>query len=393
MKRILMLISFILLSGLNYLFSQTQPDVSVYLLTCGPGTETYSIYGHCAMRIVKPAENSDLVYNWGVFDFSTKNFAWKFAKGRLYYMLDTDSYEEFLRMYFYEQRWVQSQKINLEPEEISTLLELVSENLKPENVKYLYDFFYDNCATRIRDLLEKSLGNKIVYPPQVKKELQTFREELGQYEHPYPWLKTGIDLIMGTPGDKKAIFRDKMFLPLELQAGLSELVINRNGKMIPLLQNSSTVIEFESPNPPQHFLTTPLFIFSLLLVVLIVFFALVKNRRVVNIADMVIFSIFSLLSVMMLFFNFFTDHDQMNRNLNIIWLSPIVFLCLAAMILNREWIIWFRIVFALSIISFGMQLIAPGAFNNAFIPVILLLALRSSARAGFSWNPLSVDSF
>ena len=393
MKRLFIIISFILLSGFNKLLPQSSPDAEVYLLTCGPGTETYSIYGHCALRIVKPSENSDLVYNWGVFDFATKNFAWKFAKGRLYYMLDTDSYEDFLRMYFYEQRWVQSQKINLEPEEISILLGLVTENMKPENVKYLYDFFYDNCATRIRDLLEKSLGSKIVYPPQAKKELLTFREEVGKFERPYPWLKTGIDLIMGTPGDKKAIFRDKMFLPLELQDGMSELVINRNGKMIPLLQNPSTVIEFGSPDPKQHFLTTPLFIFSVVLILLIIFFALVRNRCVVKVADLVIFCIFSLLSVLMIFFNFFTDHDEMNRNLNIIWLSPFVFFCLAALILKKEWIIWFRIVFVLCIISFLMQLIASSAFNNAFIPVILILALRSSARAGFSWNPLTVDSF
>jgi hypothetical protein len=95
----------------------------------------------------------------------------------------------------------------------------------------------------------------------------------------------------------------------------------------------------------------------------------------------------------MIFFNFFTDHQQMKWNMNIIWLSPFVILCLAGLILNKEWQTWFRIVLALCILSFIIQLIVPDAFNQAFIPLLLILLLRTSARAGFSWNPFSVSSF
>ena len=146
-------------------FSQASNDTIVYLLTCGPGTETYSIYGHSALRIVIPEKHTDTVYNWGVFDFNTKHFVWKFAKGRLDYMVIGESLKGFLGSYFFEQRYVYSQRINIDASEMRILTGLINENMKPENTKYRYDFFYDDCTTRIRDLLEKSIGEKLKYPP------------------------------------------------------------------------------------------------------------------------------------------------------------------------------------------------------------------------------------
>ena len=345
------------------------------------------------LRIVIPERNSDLVYNWGVFDFATPNFVWKFAKGRLDYKLGVISFDRFQEEYFLEQRWIQSQKINLEPGETNILFGLIAENLKPENLKYRYDFFYDDCSTRIRDLLEKSIGNILKYPPEERKNIPTFRDMVGKYQRPFPWLKLGVDLIMGTPGEKKASNRDKMFLPLDMQEGLTEALINRNGRLIPLLQNPEIILDFETPVVKQRFFISPVFLFSLAFILLVVFYALNRNKTAVKVTDIVIFSIFSLLSLLMIFFSFFTDHPQMKWNMNIIWLSPFVILCLAGVMLNKEWFRWFRIVFFLCILSFIIQLIVPRAFNQAFIPLLLILMLRTSARAGFSRNPLSVDTF
>jgi hypothetical protein len=392
MKKIIFIFTIILASTSIDIFSQSSPQIEVYLLTCGPGTATYSIYGHSALRIVFPGKGSDSVYNWGVFDFATKNFVWKFAKGRLDYNLGGDDIDRFLQSYFFEKRWVQSQKINLEPAEIIFLLQLISENLKPENRKYRYDFFYDDCSTRIRDLLEKTLGSRLIYSPDEKKNVKTFREKVGEYQRPYPWLDFGVDLIMGTPGEKKAFIRDRMFLPIDMQKGLSEALINRDTKMIPLLQNPETLVDFEKPVIKQRFFTSPIFVFSLSLILITILFAINKKKTVTKAADIVIFSVFSFLALLMIFFNFFTDHEQMKWNLNIIWLSPFIILCLTAVILSKGWHVWFRTVFFLCLISFFMQIIVARAFNNSFIPLLLILMLRSSARAGFSWNPLSVDT-
>jgi hypothetical protein len=390
MKRILFISLFLTIANLSLLYSQTNTGASVYLVTCGPGTETYSVYGHTALRIVIPEKKSDLIYNWGVFEFDAPNFTWKFAKGRLDYWLDVEPFQQFLQSYIYEKRYVISQKINLEPDEVAKLLGLIAENLKPENIKYRYDFFYDDCSTRIRDLLEKTIAKKLLYPPAEKGNVPTFRQLVGKYQEPYPWLNFGIDLIMGSPGDKKASFRDRMFLPIELQSGLSKSVINRDGKMIPLLQDPEAILDFDPPVVRRNFLITPAFTFTLLVIVLIILSALIKQKKLINAADILVFSIFSALAVLMIFFNFFTDHEQMRLNLNIIWLSPFIFPCLIVLLLGRMGIIWFRILFYVSAVFLGLHMFLPQQFNFAFLPLVLILLVRSSVRADFDWNPLSV---
>ncbi len=258
--------------------SQEQPQAEVYLITCGPGSEIYSMYGHSAMRVVIPEEESDLVYNWGVFDFNTPNFAWKFAKGKLSYMLGVYPYDRFLKDYFSEERWVVSQKFNLDSAETERLFQLLAENLKPENVKYRYNFYYDDCSSRIRDIIEKAVGDDLLYPPDGKEELQTFRYLTGEYEKRYPWIKLGIDVLIGSPGDKKATFRDRMFLPADLKNGLSQLLIRREGKMIPLLTNPETVLDFDQPIAKNKILTSPLFVISLLLIIVIMLTGLLKRK-------------------------------------------------------------------------------------------------------------------
>jgi hypothetical protein len=373
------------------LISQETPKADIYLLTCGPGTETYSVYGHSALRVVIPEKNSDVVYNWGVFDFAAPNFAWKFAKGRLDYSLGINSYDNFLKDYFVEGRWVVSQKLNLETADIEKLFLLIAENLKPENINYRYDFFYDDCSTRIRDLIEKAVGENLVYPPpESHRDQPTFRSLTGEYEKVIPWTKTGIDLIMGSPGDKKASFRDKMFLPIELKNGLSELFIRRNGKMIPLLKNPDIVVDFDQPAAKGKLLTSPMVVFSLLFILIIIFTGYFRGKRANNVMDNVIFGVFSILALLMIFFNFFTDHQQMKWNLNILWLNPFIILCLLSLLFKKEWQLWFRLVFFLAAGFLVFLVVLPQHINNAFVPLIFTLILRSSVRANFSWNPLTI---
>jgi hypothetical protein len=389
-KRLNLLLLFLLFPA-HSLISQENPKADIYLLTCGPGTETYSVYGHSALRVVIPEKNSDIVYNWGVFDFATPNFAWKFAKGRLDYSLGISSYDNFLKDYFVEGRWVVSQKLNLETAEIEKLFLLIAENLKPENRNYRYDFFYDDCSTRIRDLIEKAVGENLVYPPsESQRDMPTFRSLTGEYEKVIPWTKAGIDLIMGSPGDKKASFRDKMFLPIELKNGLSELVIRRNGKMIPLLKNPEIVVDFDQPAVKGKFLTSPMVVLSVILIFVIILTGYFRGKRANSIMDVFIFGVFSFLALLMIFFNFFTNHQQMKWNLNILWLNPFIILCLISLLLKKDWQLWFRLVFILSSGFLVFLVVLPQNINDAFFPLILMLILRSSVRANFSWNPLTI---
>jgi len=390
MKKILSIISLLFLLYKPPIFSQTEPDTLVYLLTCGPGTDTYSIYGHSALRIVIPSKNSDIVYNWGVFDFDTPNFAWKFAKGRLDYMLGAASLERFLQGYLFEQRFVYSQRINLSPLESQKLLFLINENLKPENVSYRYDFFYDDCSTRIRDLLEESIGGKLLYPPAETGKSPTFRDMLGKYQNPYPWLRFGVDLIMGSPGDKQALYRDRMFLPIDLQNELVEARINRDSKMIPLLRNIEVLLDFNLPSVKQNIFTSPVFIFTLLLIIIVILSALLKSMKSNRLIDIIIFSVFSILALLMIFFNFFTDHVQMKWNLNIIWLNPLLLVALIYLIFNKSGLFLFRSLFVISSAFLVLCLILPQDFNGAITPLVFIIILRCSVRSGYEWNPLSL---
>ena len=392
MKRIFFISLFFLLISFTRVLSQPSNDTTAYLLTCGPGTDTYSVYGHSALRIVMPEKHIDTVYNWGVFDFNAPNFVWNFAKGRLDYWVIAESSKGFLQSYFLEQRYVISQKINIDGTETRKLLELVNENMKPENIKYRYDFFYDDCTTRIRDLLEKSIGEKLKYPPAESGKVPSFREMVAKYQNPYPWYKFGVDLIMGSTADKKASFRDRMFLPIDMKDELSKTVVHRSDKMIPLLQNPVVLIDFEAPVIKKMFLVSPPAIFTLAIILILILAALTKSRKTIRIMDIIIYSVFSVLSFLMIFFNFFTDHQQMRLNLNIIWLNPFIIVCLILLILNKTGTIWFRIVFYISAIFLLIHIVLPQEFNISFLLLAIILLIRSSVRCEFSWNPLSRPS-
>jgi hypothetical protein len=390
MKRIFLICLIISFVSFTRVLSQSSNDTIAYLITCGPGIDTYSNYGHSALRIAIPGKHTDIIYNWGVFEYNTKNFAWKFAKGRLDYMLDTEITKSFLQSYFFEQRYVYSQRLNIDSKEVRKLTELINENLRPENIKYRYDFFYDDCSTRIRDLLEKSIGDKLKYPPAEIGKVETFREMVARYQNPFPWLKFGVDLIMGSTSDKKAHFRDQMFLPIDMRNGLSKTLVRRSDKMIPLLQNPEILIDFKNPQIKQNIFLSPPFVFTVLIIIILILAGLTKNRKIIRIMDIIIYAVFSILSILMIFFNFFTDHQQMKWNLNIIWLNPFIVVCLLMLILNKTGEVWFRIVFYISAAFLVVHYVLPQQFNIGFLLLDIIIVIRSSVRSNFDWNPLSI---
>lgn len=362
-------------------------DTTLFLITCGPGTEVYSIYGHSAL-LVRTGE-TETVYNWGVFDFDTPNFVWKFAKGRLDYMLASEPLDRFLRGYFYEGRYVLSQMINLEPHEKRIMLELIEENLRPENVRYRYDFFYDDCSTRIRDLLEKSTGNSLRYPDE-KEKPPTFRDLIGEYQQFYPWLQFGVDLLIGSNAEKKAGLRDRMFLPEYLMSGLSVAEITRDGHNAPLLSQADILLDFQPPAPERLFYKSPFFVFSMLFVLIAFLSFKIKSLPYNNMMDFILFFIFSALAVMLVFFNFFTDHEQLRSNYNMLWLNPLIIILFVSLITGRNERLWSRAVFFITVIFLIIHLLIPQAFNIANYPLMFIIILRTMTRSEFGWSPVRV---
>ncbi len=351
-------------------------NIEVQLLTILPGKEIYSIYGHSALRITIPERNYDQIFNWGVFDFNTPNFTYKFVKGRLDYLVAGYSYDRFIREYFVEQRTVISQKVNLKQDEKEKLMALINENLKPENVAYRYDFFYDNCATRIRDILANSTADGLNLADNKEKVNPTLRELLDIYQKPFPWLDLGIDMLLGLPADKHATVAEQMFLPDFLMSNLSEADISRNGKTEVLLGNPEVVLDFNSEPIRSNTFKSPLFVlwaaFALILGISLSNITKMWMRRI----DVAIFLVYSLLALIINFTTFFTDHGAMKWNFHVIWLSPLVIVSLVHLIIRSRRVFQYRLNMFVTIVFLPLMLILPQEMNRSIVPVILILSVR-----------------
>ena len=352
----------------------------VYLLTVDPGSESYTMYGHSALRLFDRSSGTDVVYNWGVFDFSTPNFNYKFAKGRLNYMLAAYSYKSFLNEYGPTNRSVYSQRVYMPEEELLKLKRLLNENLKPENIYYKYDFFKDNCATRIRDIFENVYGDKLVYPDIEEKRKVTFRKRIDEFQKGVLWMDVGIDLLLGSPADEECDFRESMFLPEYLMKNLSQAMVIDGDKRVMLLGPTEMIFTHERPVYDTGILKQPWFWLSLAFIVIFLFTLFIRNRAIQNAFDMVFWSVLTVLALLMIFLNYITDHESMGQNFNMIWLNPLIPISFYA-IYSKYKLYWFwRAQVALAVIFMLVIALINQSINPAFIPVILMLIIRSYYR-------------
>ena len=190
-------------------------SVEVSLLTCGPAPEIYSLYGHTALRIQDPVHQADWAVNWGVFNMRERFFALRFAFGLTDYRVAVYPMQEMLAEYAAERRWIKEQYVRLSREEKKKLLSLLDENLKPENVYYRYNYFYDNCTTRPRDMIVNCLVHND-YPVTVPTQT-TYREEIHKWNEHHRWARFGNDLLLGVKSDVPLTSREAEFLPDNLR--------------------------------------------------------------------------------------------------------------------------------------------------------------------------------
>jgi hypothetical protein len=172
---LLFLIGLISLSASGQSITLSE-NAEVSIITVGPGTNLNDSFGHNGFRIRDTIKNIDLIYDYGRYDFNTPNFYLKFAQGKLLYEIGYRNFNPFFNYYKSQNRWLKEQVLNLNDSEKKALFEYLQTNVKPENKKYKYDFFYDNCATKIRDVLLEVLDGKLVYNQDHITENFTFRE-------------------------------------------------------------------------------------------------------------------------------------------------------------------------------------------------------------------------
>lgn len=294
-----------------------SPRATVTVLTCSPGTELYSIFGHGALRVTDPGR-FDLVFNYGTFEFSD-DFYMKFARGKLNYCLSRSSFSDFQYEYIVTGRSIDEQVLDLTLEQRQRIFDYLEENHLPENRYYLYHFFYDNCATRIRDVLNETLGNSLEYHSTFNHDSTTFRMMIDEYLKPMVWSDFGIDLVLGLPCDDTLAPQENMFLPDFVSSELA--VATLNGK--PLVKEKRELLprEIEAEIPAADWPS----VFCGLLTLLAIGHTL--KYRISGSAGFVvpriILGLTGLLGVAIVLLWFFTDHTTTKMNFNLIWAFPL----------------------------------------------------------------------
>ncbi len=300
------------------------PDdsLSVSLLTMLPGHEVYSIFGHSAIRIRSDARGLDRTYNFGTFDFDQPFFMVRFARGQLDYILDTAPFADELAQYQYLGRPIIEQRLALTSVAAETLFQNLETNALPENRAYRYDFFFDNCSTRLLAAIERATAEAGQGPLQLAPAAThpTFRQLLAPYTRGTPTLAMGMDLGIGTPSDRVATDREQTFLPIGLADALDGATVG--GRPLVTARDTLFWVPGAGIVPDK---TEPVVPAVALLLLLAWGAAALRPERLGKLgraADAVLFIVTGVAGMVVAFLWFGTDHTVTGPNLNLLWAFP-----------------------------------------------------------------------
>ncbi len=357
---------------------ELSDSARVSLLTVSPGEELYSAFGHTGIRVTDYKNQFDVVFNYGTFDFDQPGFYTNFLKGKMRYMISTDRFEDFMNEYEHEKRSVAEQELNLSTTDKQKVFSFLYTNALPENREYYYDFFWDNCATRPRDVFEKTLGSQLKYPPENAgfEKNKTMHDMLRVYVHDRPWVDYGFDLILGLPCEKIATPRDQTFLPDYLAKYIGCATVN--GQPFVTKREFLLLYPLKSISPP--FL--PIYLsMAFVFIFLAVWYVERKTGKHYYGADFVLFLIAGIFGTLFLCMWLFTVHFSVPKNLNMLWLIP-SHIVIAFLLLKKSKPGWLKYYFAATYVIMILIFMAwkwlPQPLNPAVAPLIFLLAFRSA---------------
>lgn len=295
---------------------QPSENIIVSILTCGPGEVLYTAFGHTAVRVINKQLNLDEVYNYGTFNFGEPNFYANFALGKMNYYLNKESYQSFIEEYKYDNRSVREQVLDISVRDAEAIVKYLENNLKPENRYYQYSFIYDNCATRVRDILPRAIGMNFTFNEVIGKKELSYRNTLNEYLQHQHWARTGINIVLGSPADSNMTNEGSMFLPDFLHSGIS-LAKYYGGNIV-----KHDVVLNAGQYPAKNPINGPLLVTIALLGLTVVS----KYFKVMNPLQPLVFKtvliISGLLGFVILFMWVISSHQNCNDNFNILWAFP-----------------------------------------------------------------------
>jgi hypothetical protein len=353
-KSFLLLLFFVFINnsfGQSLLLSK---DSKVSVLTCGTGNESYSLFGHTAIRIKDSINALDIVYNYGTFDFRTPNFVAKFTKGNLQYYATANSYLEFINEYNYTKRSVYEQELNISDDIKQKLFDNLNKTLLSEDRFYTYKFIDKNCTSMVVDVLNKSLNGTVI----TKKgdTDKTYRTILYPYFDGHFYEKLGISIIFGKKVDELGT---KIFLPFELKNSLNKTTFQNH----PLVKQDKTILSFDKE--PTHSWWNNWYTY----IILLAFIIFIGKRSI----DKAYLLIMGLLGVFFVFIGFYSLHKELEFNYNILLFSPFLLVLLIFNLMkNKKWTYRLSLIHIILLIVYGLFMI-----NKASFLIVLPLIITS----------------
>ena len=353
--------------------SPLSDSATAYVLTCGPGNDFYTTFGHTAIRICDPTRGIDQVYNYGTFDFNTPHFYWKFMRGRLDYQLGRTTFAHFMAEYAAEGRSVSQQRLCMDAREVANLYILLEQNYLPEYRCYRYDFFRDNCATRVRDMVALAIGKgDTIIGSDWQAEPRSYRRLVSDnLKGTLEWWRLGIDMLFGLPADHRATDMERMFLPFELRDIYAATLWRGDCGNANMVTPSEQLLPEQREPLGSSF--PPVVAFALLLVLVAVMTWKGWWRPWM---DRVLFVLAGVVGLFLVFMWVGTDHYCTQWNLNILWANPLLILVAIRLERSPRWSLWLLdACFAVAAVWVLWCGLSP-----AILLLILTLALRTSVH-------------
>lgn len=354
---------------------------TISIITFGPYQgELWSAFGHSGIRVQDPYQNIDWIYDYGRFNFEQENFYWNFATGKTMYSIGrTQNFEWYKDRYIDENRYVYEQVLNLTHDEVNRFFNYLENNYLPENREYLYNYVYDNCASKIRDVVVEVIPDQVTFKDQYVEKEKTIRDLMDDYLALQPWGDFVIDLGLGKQIDKEASPKEYMFLPDYIYYAFEGASINRDSVMVPLVLENNVLYE-AMPESQEVGLFTPLNTFIFLFFVI----GLITNRNFKtqkrsHWLDVTLFTVIGVFGWWFAFLWFGTEHLS-KSNWNLIWAFPF-HIPLVYFLKRESWQPYLARVYRFLAIVHGLTLIfwmlIPQPLHQALIPLLIILILRS----------------
>lgn len=376
MKRIFFVIA--LLLGISIQAQESHiPHLSdsafASVITCGAGDEFYTTFGHSALRVCDSTQQIDVVYNYGTFDFDIPHFYWTFACGRLNYQLSRSGFQNFLMVYAFEGREVWEQKLRLSPQEVNNLFVLLETNYLPEYRYYMYDFFRDNCATRVRDMVQGALCHRTLSARQTADTNLTYRQLLYRStEEKLLWWRLGVDITLGARCDHRCSNYEYMFSPIEMMHQLDTMQVSDTHQ--PLCEPAQQLLQ-ETRTPLNRSISPNITFWALFLAVLALTIVGWRKGWRLGWMDAVLFVLPFLISLLVIFLWFFTNHYCTRPNLNLLWASPLfIYFAIRQRKSNRKMVVVQLVMLVCAMVLTLLNV--PQHINTALMPVCLMLFVR-----------------